>query len=173
MEVIMRNSRLILVACITIALVAGFVAARPASKSATTSCNMKECDPVSMWLGLDATRSQQLRQLDPTFQGDYAKLRGDLQAKRLELARVLEDATSSDAMIRGHVDAAVLADHALERRIIDHLLAVRQQLTPAQQQKLFGLAAEGVRRGGGYCRNIFGSGPGAAYCPRQAPSNPK
>jgi Spy/CpxP family protein refolding chaperone len=149
-----------------LALFAGFALARvtrPESQSATrapTSSPVAANEVLGQWLGLNATQSRQLQQLDASFPKDYSRLRQDLQTRRSELAQAIEDPKSSDALIRGRVDAAIEADHALERRITEHLLTVRQQLTPEQQQRLFSLAAEGIRRGGGYCRNLFGTTPG-------------
>jgi len=104
------------------------------------------CDPVAGMLGLDESRRARIKAADPDFRQDLADLRQDLGQRRQALTDLLENAESSDDAIRGAVEDIIAAHNALERRVAEHLLSIRHELTPAQQKKLFSRLAEGVRK---------------------------
>lgn len=55
------------------------------------------------------------------------------------------DLSALGDLVHRHQDRVAEAHAALERRVAEHLLAIRPLLTPEQQRKLLGFCAEGVR----------------------------
>ena len=102
------------------------------------------------WLRVPAEQRPAIRAHDPAFAADLKRLREQLATCRSDLAAALDRADVTDEQIRARSEAAIAAGVALERRVTEHLLAIRDQLTPEQQKQLFGLCAEGVRQGRGW-----------------------
>jgi hypothetical protein len=107
-----------------------------------------EQSPIARWLRLDEPQARAVNELDPEFPEELAVLRQSLEKGRLELASLFEETSATDDALRRQVEATIEAHNRLERRIAEHLIKVRQHLTPAQQTQLFNLVAEGVR----HCR---------------------
>ena len=136
-----RRQQNLVVGAVAIAVAAaGFVLS-----SRTTAA---DGDPLAQWLELDRGSASSLRQADPTFEADAARLRQTLETQRDQLASVMGDPQSSDAAILGQVERVIEAHNALERRVARHVVAVRSILTPQQQRQLMDLCAESVRQGG-------------------------
>lgn len=102
------------------------------------------------WLRVPVEQREAIRSHDASFAGDLKRLREELATCRSELAAALERSEATDEQIRARSEAAIAAGVALERRVTEHLLAIRDHLTPEQQKRLFGLCAEGVRQGRGW-----------------------
>jgi Spy/CpxP family protein refolding chaperone len=108
-------------------------------------------DEVVMdWLSIPQEQRSAIREHDPSFSDDLNALRADVAEARSALVAALETGDLSDDQIRQRVESVITASAALERRVIDHLLSVRQHLTPEQQRQVFSLCAEGVRQGPGW-----------------------
>lgn len=103
--------------------------------------------PLVRWLGLDPATAEKVRELDPSFGADLQALRKAHDDERGKLAELFEKPDVTDAELRNQFEAVIAAGNAVERRVADHLLAVRDHLTPAQQRQLFDLCAEHVRQG--------------------------
>ncbi len=125
------------------------------SQNPKTPCEQKGCALFSNWLDLDETQREAINKQDEAFTAELCKLRTELNSKRLELARTFEDGSASDDRIRATVEAVISAHNALERRVAEHIIAVRQYLTPQQQHRLFSLCADEVRQ----CRAVGGKCP--------------
>jgi hypothetical protein len=107
-----------------------------------------EESPIARWLRLDESRARAVNELDPAFPKELAALRQNLDESRLALASLFEKANASNEELHRQIEATIEAHNRLERRVADHLIKVRQHLTPAQQAQLFNLVAESVR----HCR---------------------
>jgi Spy/CpxP family protein refolding chaperone len=107
-------------------------------------------DAVLDWLLVPAGQREAIRAHDPAFGTDLKRLREESAASRAALAAALEISDATGEQIRARSESAIAAGAALERRVTEHLLAIRDHLTPEQQKRLFGLCAEGVRQGRGW-----------------------
>ena len=105
--------------------------------------------PWGRCLGVGPDRMAEIESRDPTFRADLADLRTELAEHRRQLADLFDIADSSDEDIRAAVEQIIETRSRLERRVTEYLLAVRPELTPRQQKKLFEICAEGVRGGHG------------------------
>ncbi len=163
----MRNRKplYLLAFCITVfaASLAGTIVARsqPSSQART-----RLGSPLARWLDLDVTTSKQIEELDPRFAEDLKSCQKELTIARSSLAALLEDETAPNDRIRGQIEDCIAKHNALERRVAQYLLTVRNHLTPDQQKKLFRLCAQGVRkgRGNGWGRANHAEGDGAGKC---------
>lgn len=120
--------------------------------------------PWGRCLGVGPDRMAEIESRDPTFRADLADLRAELADHRRQLADLFDIADSSDEDIRAAVEQIIETRTRLERRVTDYLLAVRPELTPHQQKRLFEICAEGVRgghgKGWGWGRGGRGGGEG-------------
>jgi Spy/CpxP family protein refolding chaperone len=138
--------RLIVVAAAAfIAGLAGTVITR--SQTETASASPDERSPLAVWLDLTPKEAELIRQHDPTFSEDLDRLRASLAAERNRLIDLFEAEDTSDEALRTQVENVIAAHDALERRVVEHLIQIREHLTPQQQRRLFSLCAENVR----YC----------------------
>jgi len=112
--------------------------------------------PVGEWLRLPTDQCKTLCGADPGFRDEAADLADRLHEERQALASLLEDPATPGEQILDQVERVITAHAALERRVAQHLLAIRSHLTPAQQQRLLQFCAEAVRRGG--CRQSCSTG---------------
>lgn len=118
---------------------------RPASAPAPADSSATEA--LLSWLGASESQREELRTHDAGFAAELKQLKADLAAKRAAFAAVLEKGDAPDDQILTGLEAVLAANNALERRIAEYLLSVRDHLTPEQQRKLFGLCAEEARHG--------------------------
>jgi len=146
---------------LAVSLVVGvgtFVTTRPTNGASTTTGAAPSDDRprwgrlavMGQWLGLTEEQRTRISQQDPTFWREVIDLRNSLATERDRLAKLLEDPKSTDQQITDQVERVITLGNQLERRVMKHLLAVRGQLTPEQQQKLLSLCASGVRQGMGW-----------------------
>ena len=105
--------------------------------------------PLDRWLDLSPTQAASIQSSHPNFPKDAAALSADLQGEREKLATMLDDGSAPDDRIIAQVERVSKAHAALERRVAQHILAIRKHLTAAQQKRLMGLCARGVRNVGG------------------------
>lgn len=109
--------------------------------------------PLGDWLGLPTGECRALCGVDPGFIAEARSLAADLREQREGFASLLEDPQSTDEAVLAQSEKVIAAHDTLERRVVRHLLLIRPHLSPAQQQRLMGLCAEGIRRGPDYhCR---------------------
>ena len=104
--------------------------------------------PVGRWLDLTPEQTKAIEKADPAFADESAALTDTLSHQREALARLLEDPKTSDDQVRAQVEAVIVAHNKLERRVANHLLAIRKHLSPIQQKRLMSRCAAGVRRAG-------------------------
>jgi Spy/CpxP family protein refolding chaperone len=86
---------------------------------------------------------------DMSFEADLATLRAEARTRRQDLCAALESNEISDSDIRAKAAALRAAENRVQERVLDHLLAIRQHLTPDQQRRLLNMCAQGMRQGGG------------------------
>jgi hypothetical protein len=134
--------------CLTTAAVA-FVATLAAKSRgpSTSSLNMSERE----WNRATAC--------DPAFRDEARTLAQTLDDERAALADLLDQPGATDEQVRAQVERVIVAHNALERRAAEHLLKVREQLSPSQQKQLMGLVSETVRHAGPRWRGGRGEAP--------------
>lgn len=154
-----RRNILLVMGCV-VAMIIGYAAARATGQEGEMPIDNAAAMALAEFLELNNEQAAEIAKHDPAFAGDLVRLRQALNGRREELAKAMESADVSEQEMQARLEAAFAADHALERRVMEYLMTIRDHLTPAQQQKLFGLAADGIRRGGGYCRSLLGPGTG-------------
>ena len=120
----------------------------------------KDAHPVG-WLGLSEEQHEAIHATAPTFDDDAVKLADQLRRRRHELADLLESEGAADAQVLEQVELVIAAHNALERRVAQHVLAIRKHLTPAQQKRLMGLCARQVRGQGDAHLQPLGRDPGS------------
>ncbi len=161
-------------ASVSILMLAGlFFAASFAGTVATTSPGKYpraggKCSPLVRWLDLDPDQKQAVEDRDSSFTADQSRLQGKLWDARTALACVFDEPDSTDEDIRRSVEAVIEAHNRLERRVADHVIAVRALLKPEQQKRLFSRCAKEVRRccGKGMGRNLGqDTGPACSQTP--------
>jgi hypothetical protein len=86
--------------------------------------------------------------VDTAFAGESRELRQRADEDRGRLAELLSDQNAGDEVILAQVEKVIASHDQLERRVAQHLLKIRKQLTPDQQKQLMGLASDSVRQGG-------------------------
>lgn len=125
--------------------------------------------PLAQWLALSPAQVERIGQLDPGYRDEAAELADTLHQHRQTLAELLEDSDATDMQILEQVELVISAHNALERRVAEHLMAMRHELEPDQRQRLGRHAAGEVRRGMGQrWRDGQGRGMGRGRGPGQA-----
>ncbi|MEJ2650053.1 MAG: hypothetical protein P8016_16785 [Sedimentisphaerales bacterium] len=90
-------------------------------------------------LRLTPEQVTELQQNDPNFESESTELYDNLSAQRQKLLALFEDPQSSDTELLEQIDNLVLAHSTAERKIAQHVLALRPYLTIEQQEWLIGL----------------------------------
>ncbi len=132
------------IAIVTAALIAGstsYIFARYPSEDLAAGAR----PPMSRLLTLSAQQERTINEADPSFQTDAARLASQLDTVQADLALILEDPASDRQEAMAKVETMMLAHNALERRVAEHVLEVREHLTPEQSKSLMGLMASRVR----------------------------
>ena len=127
-------------------------------------------DPISLdrsELGISSEDWSRVQSSDPTFKSESRDLAARLDRQRTELADLLDNPATTDAAILEQVDAVIATHDQLERRIAQHLVEIRHQLTADQQKRLMGIASANVRHGGYRWRG--GRSPEATSVPQDHP----
>lgn len=101
--------------------------------------------PMSHLLELSTEQERIVNEADPSFPSDAANLAAKLDAEQEKLAGLLENPDSAREETMVQVETMMVAHNDLERRVAEHVLEVREHLTPDQRKKLMGLMAERVR----------------------------
>ncbi len=101
--------------------------------------------PLASYLDLGPERRARIESLDPTFADDLAALREARFENRRELVALLESAEAADDEIRACVERGIEVHARFERRVLEHLLIVRPQLTPEEQKRLFRSLSNRIR----------------------------
>lgn len=126
---------------------------------------------------VDEQRTRLAQMLDPASAGDddttpEDESAGDKPADAVDDATPTSDAAANEAPpatdqdILDQVERVIAAQDTLERRVAQHIVAVRGHLTPDQQKRLLGLCAKQVRKhrhqgwGRGYGRGMHRGGAG-------------
>ena len=143
-----RGNVAIAALCLTTAAVA-FVATLAA----------KSGGPTTSSLNISAREWRRATACDPAFQDEAQTLAQTLDDERAALADLLDQPAATDAQVRAQVERVIVAHNALERRAAEHLLKVREQLSPGQQKQLMGLVSETVRHAGPRWRGGRGETP--------------
>ncbi|HVT80194.1 MAG TPA: periplasmic heavy metal sensor [Phycisphaerae bacterium] len=150
-----RANWLLVGACAAAALLSYLVTSHAAPSAGTTP----SAPALSRWLDLTPAQQAQITTDDPSYEADVLVLRQKVASVRETLAGMLTENTSTDAVVMSQVDAVSAAENALQRRITQHILTMRQRLTPQQQANLMGLCAGAMRgqgRGPGMGRGYMG-----------------
>lgn len=140
----MTHNKLILLVTIVLATAAGGIAFQVSQK-----LESRGSGPCRAWMSerLDLNEEQYSRilQVDPDYEQDAAAFSAGYRAERQQLGQLLMDAESSDSRITEQVEAVLEANSRLVTRIVDHILIVRDSLTPEQQQQFTELCNRIIR----------------------------
>jgi Spy/CpxP family protein refolding chaperone len=147
-------------ACVVVGLTAFLVTVKAMPTTGHAASNPAVPAPLSQWLDLSAAQQRKLANDDPTYDADWVALRDKVWAEREALATMMQAPNAKEAEVLTQVDRVSAAENALQRRITQHVLRLRQGLTTQQQLNLMGLCANAVR-GHGYGRGMgMGMGRG-------------
>lgn len=80
-----------------------------------------------------------LQENDPNFESDSIELNDRLSAERQKLLSLFENPQSTDSELLQQIDNLIKAHSTAERKIAEHVLALRPYLTIDQQKWLIGL----------------------------------
>jgi Spy/CpxP family protein refolding chaperone len=102
-------------------------------------------------LGLDQTQIARLKAIASRALPEIGQLRGDLSARRMEVASLLKDPSADRKTIEAKIDSLRSAREAAARTVATTLLDMRDVLTPDQRTQLRSMAREkaGSRMHGG------------------------
>jgi len=123
------------------------------------------------WLAFTDEQDKAIQQSDPDFDTEAAELSLAFISERQQLARLLDAPGSTNEEITAQVERVITANHALIKRVVTYILAIRKHLSPQQQQRLMHLCSKiiqgraGKRRllggtNGGSGKQYFGQGKG-------------
>jgi len=101
--------------------------------------------PMSHLLELSPQQERAINEADPSFPAEAADFAAKLDAEQEKLAVLLESPSSGKEETMAQVERLMLAHNNLERRVAEHVLQVREHLTPDQRKTLMGLMAGRVR----------------------------
>ena len=160
---------------LTTALTSGFLTFLYARNPETQAIDQTR-PPMSHLLELSTEQERVINEADPSFPVDAGALAARLDAEQENLATLLENPDSERETTMTQVETMMIAHNNLERRVAEHVLEVREHLTPTQRKRLMGLMAQRVRvtqnrmqrcrwgwgrgRGGGGGRGGNGKGAG-------------
>jgi len=162
----MRRSTQILVLLAVIAVGIGAFIATVYSGGAPSAG--PKC-PLGEWLRLPTDQCKAVCGADPGFRDEARDLADRKRQEQLMLAALLEDPATPGDRILEQVERVIGVHAALERRVAQHLLAIRSHLTPDQQERLLRFCAESVRRGRCLKPRANCGGPaGEGGCPQDA-----
>ena len=145
---------------------------QPGSAAGTTTAVAQS---VTSWLELTPLEAAAVGDIEAAFAADRKPLEAKLAAEREQLAALLENPATRNSEILQQVENVIAAHDALERRVAEHLVAMRPHLTADQQKRLLVRFATSVREGGGgRCRhgqpgNVEGGRPGGGPPPDRGP----
>jgi len=96
-------------------------------------------------LRLTQEQATWIGQQDPNFDGECTLLRDRLYEAHANVLASLENVHSSEPELTAQVEALIEAHNALERRVAQHVVLLRSQLTPPQLDQLCELCRGGGR----------------------------
>ena len=119
-------------------------------------------------LALDQTQIARLRAIASRALPEIGQLRGDLSARRMDVASLLKDPATDRQTIEARLDALRTAREAAAKAVAGALLDMRDVLTPDQRTQLRSMAREKIksRMHGG--RHRGGSAGAGSDCPWHA-----
>lgn len=96
-------------------------------------------------LGLTGSQAREVAEMDKTFLARKQASCEILCAKRAQMIQLLGQEDPDRELLARLVDEIGVEQASLEKSTMDHLLAVREKLTPTQRTKLAGLVTEQLR----------------------------
>jgi len=129
---------------LTAALASGIVLFLHA-RGPDTAAATRRRPPMSHLLELSAEQESTIGKVDPNFRAEAKVLAEKLDAEQDRLAELLEDSGAARETVMAQVETMMLAHNALERRVAEHIMEVREHLSPRQRARLMGLMAERIR----------------------------
>jgi hypothetical protein len=107
-----------------------------AKKPAKTT---QPADPVAEMLNLSGDQSNGIQKDDPKFEEEMKTMSENLEAQRHKLLELLQSTDAKAEAINAQLEKTLQADAAMERRVISHLLVMREHLNPAQSRQLMNM----------------------------------
>jgi len=139
----------IVLACAAGSYLATYAVQQQMQPGATSGPMTAAARSVTDWLRLTPEQAAQVSDIEAAFAKDRAPLEAALTSARERLATLLENAATTNEEILQQVEKVIAAHDALERRVAEHLVAMRPHLTAEQQKRLLDRFATSVRESGG------------------------
>ena len=109
------------------------------------SCRAAKPVLLSEQLGLTASQRQEIASLEKNFMAQKEASCQLLCAKRAQIIQILKQPDPDQGVLHNLVQEVGQEQMILEKATVDHLLAVREHLEPAQRQKLVDLMSSQLR----------------------------
>lgn len=97
---------------------------------------------------LSSAQREQVQEIRRTFLPRVAKIRENLRAERMELARLLFQEPPDRSRIQSIARQILLHQSDLENEVIEHILEERELLSPSQKRKFYEIIVEQFSSGG-------------------------
>jgi uncharacterized membrane protein len=136
-----------------------------------SAAEARPADTMARWLNLSASQVREIDKEDPDYARDANDLCDKLQGERRTLAGLLEAPASTAQAVNDQLDRVLAADAALQKRIIAHVIRVREHLDPSQRSRLMNLCAQGIRNAGHGEHHGYGPGDGTGPLNGRGPGN--
>ena len=108
------------------------------------------------WLDFTDEQDKAIQKSAPDFETEAADLSLGFISERQQLARLLDAPGSTDEEITKQVERVITANHALIKRVVTYILAIRKHLSSQQKKQLMQLSSNIIQgRAGKMC--LFGA----------------
>ena len=106
-------------------------------------------------IGLSKEQEKQLEPLEKTLQKDLSSIQLKLAQDRMALCSLMRQEPADTKELDTYITRVAQLEAEQQRRVVQHLLAMRDILTPAQKDKFFSAIMQGICQG---CRMSTHSG---------------
>lgn len=106
-------------------------------------------------IGLTPDQEEKLKPLDVSLEKDLKGLQVKLAQERMALCTLLRDGASDSKELDEYVARVGALESQQQRRVVQHLIVMRDILTPDQKEKFFNAIMQDICLG---CRTTIGDG---------------
>lgn len=106
-------------------------------------------------IGLSKEQEDRLKPLDASLEKDVKTLQLKLAQERMALCSLLRDGVSDSKELDDYVARVGALESQQQRRVVQHLIEMRNVLTPEQKDKFFNAIMQDICQG---CRTTVGHG---------------
>ena len=106
-------------------------------------------------IGLTREQEQKLEPLEKSLQQDLDNIQVKLAQDRMALCSLMRQEPADTKELDRYINQVAQLEAEQQRRVVGHLLAMRDILSPAQKEKFFSAIMQGICKG---CRTSTGNG---------------